>query len=103
MSGRIVINGREVKNPVARFLIKAAAVLVAAAIVILVLVVVLPVVGVVVAGAVGIALAAAVLAIVAVPIFMVGGPLVGIILAPFSILFRGLFGRRTRDDYDYWD
>lgn len=101
MAGRVIINGREVTNPVARFLVKLGALIIAGAVVTMVLLIVLPVVGVVVAGAVGIALIAVVLAVLAIPIFVVGGSVVGIILAPFAALFRGLFGK-PKDDYYYY-
>lgn len=98
MAGRIYINGREVKNSVARFLIKMGALIIVAAVVTLVLLIVLPLVGVAVVGAVGIALATVVVTVLAIPLFWVGGSAVGIIFAPFAALFRGLFGR-PRDHY----
>jgi hypothetical protein len=99
MGGRVIINGQEITNPVARFFIQVGAVIFAALVVALVLFIVLPIVGVVVAGSVGLALLVVAIVLLALPILLIGGPLLAIILAPFSILFRGLFGRRRRDDW----
>lgn len=96
--GRIIINGREITNPVAAFFIKVGALLLAAAIIVLVLGLVLPIVGVAIASALGLALLIVLIVLLAIPIFLIGGPILAILVAPFAILFRGLF-RKSRDDW----
>ena len=96
--GRIIINGREYSHPVAKFFIKAAALVFAAVVVTLVLGLVLPIVGVAIVSALGIALLAVIIVLLAIPIFIVGGPILAVLITPFAILFRGLFPR-TRNDW----
>src|SRR5690554_2412590 len=97
----IYINGREITNPVAKFFIKALALLIVGAVLALVLFLVLPAVGVVVVGAVGIAIVAVVLALLAVPVFAVGGSVLGILLAPLAALGHVFCPRRRY--YRDWD
>jgi len=99
--GHVYINGREITNPVARFFIKLLALLIAGAVVALVLFLVLPAVGVVVVGAVGIAIVAVVLTLLAVPVFVVGGSVLGVLLAPLAAVSRIFFPRRRY--YRDWD
>jgi len=82
MSSRIVINGREVTNPLAR----AAAVLFALAIVGLVLLIVLPLVGLTIGLTFTIVGVSLIVAGVLVPIAMLGGTLFAFIAAPFHAL-----------------
>ena len=86
MSGRIVINGREVTNPLARAAVAGLAVLFALAIVGIVLLIVLPLVGLTVGLAFTIVGIALVLAGVVVPLIMLGSGLFAAITAPFHAL-----------------
>ena len=99
--GTIYINGREITNPVAKFFVKALAIIIVGIVLALVLFLVLPAVGIVVIGAVGIALVAVLLVVLAVPVFAVGGSVLGMLLAPLSILGRIFFPRRRY--YRDWD
>jgi hypothetical protein len=90
MSSRIIINGREVTNPLAR----AAIVLFALAIVGLVLLIVLPLVGLTVGLALTIAGVVLIVAGVLVPVFMLGGTLFAAIAAPFHALAESRRKRR---------
>ena len=86
MSNRIVINGREVTNPLAKAAIAGLAVLSALIIVGLVLLIVLPLVGVTVGLTVVTVGVILVIIGVLVPLLILGGTLFALIAAPFQAL-----------------
>lgn len=99
--GHVYINGKEISNPVAKFFIKLLAVLVGVLVVALGLLLVLPAVGIVVAGALGIALISVLLVVLAVPVFAVGGSVLGLLCAPLAAVSSICGGRRQRRGH--WD
>lgn len=99
--GHVYINGKEITNPVAKFFIKLLAVLIGVLVVALVLFLVLPAVGIVVVGALGIALIAVLLVVLAVPVFAVGGSVLGLLCAPLAAVSSICGERRRRRDQ--WD
>lgn len=92
MSGRVVINGKEVRNPFARVLVGTLGLVFAGLVVAGVLFFVLPIVGVIVTFSVGLVGVLLVCLGVALPILILGGMLFGVVAMPFS-----LFDRKKKD------
>ncbi len=96
MPNRIVINGKEVTNPVARAVIGFLAVAFALGIVVLVCLLVLPLVGITVGVSLGFAGIVLLVVAVLVPVVMIAAGLLGAVVAPFRALADVLARRRGK-------
>jgi uncharacterized RDD family membrane protein YckC len=83
---RIVINGKEVTNPVVRALFGMFALLVVGVIAALAIFLILPLVGIVVTVSVGLVGVLLVALGVGIPLMILGGTLIGALLTPFAVL-----------------
>jgi uncharacterized RDD family membrane protein YckC len=100
MPNRIVINGKEVTNPLAKAVIGALAVLLAGAIAAVVIFLVLPLVGIVLTFTVAIVGVVLVALGIGIPLITFGGAILGALLAPFAALGarKKSRGRHARDN-----
>ncbi len=89
MSGKIVINGKEISNPWARFFMILGAVTFSGIIAALVITIVLPLVGVVISFSISLVVGILSLVFFGIPFLLLGGALIGLILAPFYLFFKG--------------
>lgn len=84
MAMRVVINGREVTNPAAKAVVGMWAILVAGLVGALLMFLVLPLVGIAVTLTAGLAGVALIALGVGLPVLILGGTVLGVLLAPFA-------------------
>lgn len=96
MGSRFVFNGKEVTNPVAKLLlgILGVIVIVAGLVVGAVVFLVLPLVGVAITLSIGAALVIPVATVLGILLFMLGGAVLGVLVAPFIVLAEVIRRRR---------
>ena len=84
MGPNIVINGKEVKNPLFRVLISIGAILFSLLVAGLTVFLVLPLVGVIVSTTIGVVIVVLVALVIGIPILILVGWIIGLFLKPFA-------------------
>lgn len=92
MAGKIVINGKEVNNPWARFFMILGALVFSGLIAFLVISVILPLIGVVVSFSISLVVGILSIIFFGIPFLLVGGAILGVIIAPFYFLYKLVAG-----------
>ncbi|MCD5416541.1 hypothetical protein LR032_05565 [Candidatus Bipolaricaulota bacterium] len=86
MDSRIVIKGKEITNPFAKAVILIFAILVVGGIAALIIFLVLPLIGIIVSLSLGLVAVFLIGLGIGIPLILIGGALVGAIIAPFTVL-----------------
>ncbi len=92
------VNGKEVKNPVARFFLGLLVFFLVIVLVGLILFAILPLIGIVVSFSLGLVILIVVAVILGVPLVLIGGSFLMVLFIPFAIIGEFLRGKRKKKD-----